>query len=117
MALGRCARAFGGNLLGGARLTAVQPWVLATVAGLLLHTLSHDAIGPTAPSTGGRIIDMLAGWAGLLLATVGAEEGGWTERFPTGLRACGIVVLALLIAARSFWPRRHAPEAGHDHPH
>ncbi len=117
VALATAIGAFGGNLLGGARLTAVQPWVLATVAGLLLHALSHDAIGPPAPSTGGRVIDMLAGWAGLLLATVGAEEGGWTERFPTGLRACGIVVLALLIAARSFWPRRHAAEAGHDHPH
>ena len=117
VALATVAGALGGNLLGGARLTAVQPWVLATVAGLLLHALSHDALGPTSPSTGGRVADMIAGWAGLLLAAVGSEEGDWSDRIPTGLRACGVVGMALLIAARSFWPRRHAPEGGHDHPH
>jgi hypothetical protein len=117
VALATVAGALGGNLLGTARLTAVQPWVLATVAGLLLHALSHDVLEPAAHSTGGRVADTLAGWAGLFLALLGTEEGGWIERVPTVLRAFGVVALAAVIAARSFWPRRRAPEAGHDHPH
>lgn len=117
VALATVAGALGGNLLGTARLTAVQPWILATVAGLLLHALSHDALAPTSPRLGGRVADTFAGWAGLLLAAVGTEEGGWIEHVPLGLRACGVVVLASGIAARSFWPRRPAAEAGHDHPH
>ncbi len=115
VALATCAGALGGNLLGTARLTSVQPWILATVAGLLLHALSHDVLEPASQTRGGRIADMIAGWAGLLLALLGVEEGGWIDRIPVALRAFGFVALAAVIAARSFW--RRAPAAGHDHPH
>lgn len=115
VALATVAGALGGNLLGTARLTAVQPWILATVAGLLLHALSHDVLESTPQTNGGRIADTLAGWAGLVLALVGTEEGGWIEHVPVALRAFGVVALAALIAARSF--RRRGPVAGHDHPH
>ena len=115
VALATCAGALGGNLLGTARLTAIQPWILATVAGLLLHALSHDALEPASPTNGGRVVDMLAGWAGLALALLGTEERGWIERVPAAFRAVGVVALAGVIAARSFW--RREPSAGHDHPH
>lgn len=106
--------AVAGSLIGSARLVAVQPWLLAAVAGLLLHALSHDALAAPARSTKARAGDTFAGWAGLALATLGVERGGWIEQVPAGLRAAGIVVLAGAIAARSFVSRPHAHgEHGH----
>ncbi len=117
VALATVAGALGGNLLGTARLAAVQPWILASVAGLLLHALSHDARAPTSQSLGGRIADAFAGWAGLLLAALGIEEGGWTHHLPVALQIGGGVVLAAAIVVRSFLPQRAASHAEHDHPH
>jgi ZIP family zinc transporter len=97
-----------GSLIGAARLVAVQPWILATVAGLLLHALAHDAVAPPSASLGARAGDALAGWAGLALALLGVERGGWIDRVPTALRGAGIAVLAGAIAARSFWGGRAA---------
>lgn len=103
-----------GSLLGAARLVTVQPWLLAAVAGVLLHALAHDALAAPSTSLGARAADTLAGWAGLLLALLGVEQGGWIERIPWALRAAGIAVLAGAIAARSFAGRAH--EHGHHHP-
>lgn len=91
----------------GARLAAVQPWVLAAVAGLLLHALSHDALASPPASARARVADMMAGWGGLALATVGVEKGGVIDQVPAPLRAGALVLLASLIAARSFHPRAH----------
>jgi zinc transporter ZupT len=97
-----------GSLMGGARLAAAQPWLLAVVAGLLLHALSHDALPAPPPSLQARAGDVLAGWAGLALATLGVERGGWFDRVPLALRAASIVALAGAIAARSLVGRVHA---------
>jgi hypothetical protein len=119
VALATVAGALAGNLVGTARLAAVQPWILATVAGLLLHALSHDALGVPAPTTVARTIETGAGWAGLLVAIVGVEPGGWVDEIPPVVRVVGLLVLAALIAARSFWSRAHAhgPEHGHEPGH
>jgi len=106
--LATVAGALGGNLIGAARLTAVQPWILATVAGLLLHALSHDALAPPSATLPARIADTVAGWVGVALAVMGVEENSWLDRVPRAVRILGIVVLAGAIAARSFVPRaRH----------
>lgn len=102
-----------GTQMGGARLSSVQPWLLASVAGLLLHALSHDVIGAPSVSTKARVGDTLAGWAGLLLAVLGVEDGGWIEGIPVAARVAGTAVLAGAIAARSFMPRGH--KHAHDH--
>jgi hypothetical protein len=96
-----------GTLIGGARLVAVQPWLLAAVAGLLLHALSHDVLAAPSASLRARAGDTLAGWAGLALATFGVEPGGWVDHVPWGLRTAGIAVLAGAVAARSFFGRVH----------
>lgn len=96
-----------GTFIGGARLVTVQPWLLAAVAGLLLHALSHDALAPPSISTRARVGDTLAGWAGLGLAAAGIEHGGWIESIPIPLRIVGTAVLAGAIAARSFVSRSH----------
>jgi ZIP family zinc transporter len=97
-----------GSLLGAARLSAVQPWLLAVVAGLLLHALSHDALAAPLLSGSARTLDTLAGWAGLALASFGVEDHGWAEHVPSGLRAVAVLVLAGAIAARSFLGREQA---------
>ncbi len=108
--------ALAGSLLGGARLVAVQPWLLAAVAGLLLHALSHDALAAPAASWRARAGDTVAGWAGLLLSTLGVEDGGWVERVPWALRAAAIAVLAGAIAARSLLGRRAQGTGQQVHP-
>ncbi len=103
-----------GSLVGTAQLSAVQPWLLGLVAGLLLHALSHDVMIPAGESRQARVFDMLAGWAGLLVATVGIEEGDWLEKVPSSIRIAGFVALAGVIALKSFWWRGTKP---HDHAH
>jgi ZIP family zinc transporter len=107
-----------GTLIGTARLVSVQPWLLALVAGLLLHALSHDALAPPSVSLKARVGDTLAGWAGLALAAAGIERGGWIESIPVPLRVACTVVLAGAIAARSFIARSGDSHAhgGHSHP-
>jgi ZIP family zinc transporter len=105
-----------GTFLGGARLTSMQPWLLAAVAGLLLHALSHDALPPRSVSTRARVTDTVAGWAGLSLAVLGVEHGGWIESIPVPLRLAGTLVLAGAIAARSFLSRAR-PHAHGEHGH
>jgi hypothetical protein len=102
-----------GPFVGEARLVTVQPWILAAVAGLLLHALSHDVLAPPGSSTGARLADMLAGWTGLGMAIVGVEHGGWLDRVPLAGRIAGVALIAGAIAARSFLARAHP----HPHPH
>jgi ZIP family zinc transporter len=97
-----------GPFIGGARLVTVQPWILAVVAGLLLHALSHDALAAPGETTRARLADMLAGWAGLGIASAGVEHGGWLDRIPLAGRVAGVVLIAGAIAARSFLARGHA---------
>jgi hypothetical protein len=116
VALATVAGALGGSLVGAARLTAVQPWILSLVAGLLLHALAHDALEPPGASTPTRIADTVAGWIGLLLAVMGVEQGSWLSEVPRWAQIAGVVVLAGAIAARSFWPRRHRHDEPEEHP-
>ncbi|MFO0762367.1 MAG: hypothetical protein U0359_38360 [Byssovorax sp.] len=117
VALATAAGALAGNLIGGSHLDTAGPWILATVAGLLLHALSHDALAAPGTSTLARSADTGAGWAGLLVAVLGVEPGSWVDKIPAAVRITGLGVLAALIAARSFWPRSHAPGAEHGHHH
>jgi ZIP family zinc transporter len=107
--------AVAGSAIGAVRLAAVQPWLLAAVAGLLLHALSHDALGTPHVTLGARAGDTLAGWAGLALALVGVEHGTFLDGISWPLRTAGLVVLAGAIAARSF-AGRQVPARQHDHP-
>lgn len=106
--------ALGGNLVGAAQLEAVQPWVLATVAGLLLHALSHDALAAPPETKRGRVVDATAGLVGLGVAVLGVEDTGWLATVPLAVRVAGVVVLGAAIAARSLVPRK---ARGHAHPH
>jgi hypothetical protein len=110
VALATFAGALCGVLVGAGRLVAVQPWILAAVAGLLLHALAHDALASPGASVYARAGETLAGWAGLLVALLGVEDGGWLIAAPLAAQIAVIVAAAIAIAARSFWPR-----APHEH--
>lgn len=109
VALATVAGAFAGNLVGAARLEAVEPWILATIAGVLLHALAHDPAAPAAtpPTRSARVLDAAAGLVGLVVALVGVEEHGWTQLIPVPAQVAGIALVAAAIIARSF-RRPHA---------
>jgi hypothetical protein len=108
VAFATIAGALLGNLIGEHRLSAIEPWILASVAGLLLHALSHDALPTKAASTPARLVNVAAGWAGLLVAVLGVEEGSWLAQVPGWARTAGVVVLAGVIAALILWVRPRA---------
>jgi ZIP family zinc transporter len=111
VALATAAGAFAARLVGATRIAAVEPWLIATVAGILLHALSHEALASAAATTASRTAEAVAGLLGLALAVAGVESTGWIQHIPWALRAVGVALLAGLIIARSFVPIR----AGHRH--
>jgi ZIP family zinc transporter len=107
------AGALAGSLVGTAELEAIEPWLLASVAGLLLHALAHDAFAEPVGGLAERTGDAAAGLLGVALAVSGVEEGGWVASVPWPLRAVGIALLGAVILARSFWGMKRG--AGHEH--
>ncbi len=105
-----------GSLLAAERLHTVQPWILASIAGLLLHALFHDAFPRPTGGTRGRVAHALAGWLGVALALTGVEAGGWVEDLGSVLRIGAILVMALGVLFWSFFGAE-ASAADHDHEH
>lgn len=107
-----------GSLLAAERLQAMQPWILASIAGLLLHALFHDAFPRPTGGTRGRIAHALAGWLGVALALTGVEPGGWVEDLGSVLRIGAVALMALGVLFWSFLgAEASASEGAHDHAH
>ena len=102
-----------GSVLGADQLATVEPWILATIAGLLLHALAHDAFPEPPVGALGRVFDATAGLAGLSLALIGVEDHGWSQEIPVWLQVLGVVVVAGAIVLRSL--RRSKAGGGHVH--
>ncbi|HJL19992.1 MAG TPA: permease [Sandaracinaceae bacterium LLY-WYZ-13_1] len=109
------------NLVPTALFEAVEPWVTAAVAGLLLHVLAHDWLPGAAPRRGwARVADLLAVAAafGLVLASGHDHHGGSDVRARVGASLldlsletapallAGLVLGALLSAWGSRLPSR-----------
>jgi hypothetical protein len=115
--------AFVGTLLEADVLDVAGPWLLATIAGLLLHTLLHDAFPRPKGGTASRLVHAAAGWLGLGIALTGVEHGGehggWVEGLGATLRVGGIAILALAILVLSLVaaPAADEPATGPHHPH
>jgi zinc transporter ZupT len=89
------------DLVGAARLATVRPWLVAAVAGLLLHALTH------APKVGeegarSRVTEIVAGLVGLSLALVSLEHDGWVLYLGWPLRVLGVVVLVAAVVAKGL---------------
>ena len=104
-----------GSTVGATALAAAQPWILAAVAGILLHALSHDALAAPGAGFAAKAADTGAGWAGLAIAALGVEEGAWLDRVHWSLRVAAIALVGVAIAARSFWPRAEGSASRYVH--
>lgn len=114
VALATAVGAFLGNLVGGTHWAMVEPWALATVAGLLLHALAHDVRPSPLTSTAARALDASAGFAGLVVAAIGIEESDWVQAITPPVRFAAIGAALALVIARSFLARPRAAVA-HEH--
>ncbi|KYF52993.1 hypothetical protein BE08_21650 [Sorangium cellulosum] len=112
IALATVIGAFATRLVDAERFEAVEPWVLAAVAGLLLHALSHEAVASGPATTLSRAGEATGGLLGLILATIGIDEEEWVQEIPVAVRIATLFVLVGLILLRSYGPRRAA-----EHPH
>lgn len=113
VALATVAGAFASRIVGAANIEALGPWLIAVVAGILLHALSHEALASDAATPRARAAEAAAGLLGLAVAVAGVEDEGWIRAIPVAVRIAGVVLLAALVVARSFsWlragPRHHA---------
>ncbi|MDI1477049.1 hypothetical protein [Polyangium sp. y55x31] len=90
------------DLVGAARIASIRPWLVAAVAGLLLHALSH------APKAGeesarSRVTEIVAGLVGLSIALVSLEHDGWVLYLGWPLRILGLVVLVAVVVAKGLF--------------
>lgn len=108
IALATVIGAFATRLVEAERFEAVEPWVLAAVAGLLLHALSHEAVASGPATTLSRAGEATGGLLGLILATIGIDEEEWVQEIPVAVRIATLFVLVGLILLRSYGPRRAA---------
>ncbi|WP_437979172.1 hypothetical protein WMF11_24995 [Sorangium sp. So ce295] len=96
------------RLIGEQRFESAEPWVLATIAGLLVHAVSHEAIASRAETPASRAGEAAGGLLGLALGVLGVDEEAWVRRLPSGFGVAGLVLLAALVLLRSYGPRRAA---------
>lgn len=117
VALATVAGGLSGNLLGNERIAQIKPWLLATVAGLLLHAVSHEMRPHEASSLRGRLGASFAGLLGLSLAVAGIDSSdAWVAAVPWPLRVLGLALMGAAIVALCFSTRRaadHHPGAAH----
>jgi hypothetical protein len=100
-----------GALVGAesAAFASFEPWVVAVVAGLLLHALAHGGSEPSRAATPGtRAGDFFAAAAGLGLAMFGVEDDSWIAALPWPARAGAIAVCAAGFALRDLARRSPA---------
>lgn len=90
------------EMIDASLLTAVKPWLVAAVAGLLLHALLHGTKRAEDGDLRGRITDAVAGLLGLSVAVLSLEPDGWIRFVPWSLRIVGFVVMAAVVVARWF---------------
>jgi zinc transporter ZupT len=83
-------------------LTSVKPWLVAAVAGLLLHALLHGTKRAEDDDLRGRITDVVAGLLGLSVAVLSLEPDGWVRFVSWPLRIALLVVMAAAVVARVF---------------
>ncbi len=90
------------GLVGATRIATVKPWLLAAVAGLLLHALSHAPKIGEESGARTRVTEIVAGLVGLGLALVSLEHDGWLQHVTWPIRVLGLVVLVGAVVAKGL---------------
>ncbi|WP_206079525.1 hypothetical protein [Polyangium spumosum] len=89
------------DLVGEERLAAVRPWLVASVAGLLLHALTHaPKVGDE--NTRSRVTEIVAGLVGLSIALVSLEPDGWVLHLGWPVRVLGVVLLVAAVVVKGL---------------
>lgn len=114
-ALATTIGAFSIDFVGSARVATMRPWLIASVAGLLLHALTHasththhHAHAHTHQEDGRKLKELLAGLLGIGLAIASLESDGWVRALSWPLRGAGLFVLASAVALKTYWPKKDA---------
>jgi hypothetical protein len=89
------------DMIGASTLETVKPWLVAAVAGLLLHALLHGS-KRTEEELRHRVTDAVAGLVGLFVVVASLEPDGWLRLVSWPLRIVGLMVLAAGVVARGF---------------
>lgn len=85
-----------------------KPWLVAAVAGLLLHALFHGTKRADEDDMRGRITDVVAGLLGLSVAVLSLEPDGWVRLVSWPLRLALLAALVVVIVVRGFVRTSHA---------
>lgn len=85
-----------------------KPWLVAAVAGLLLHALLHGTEQSEEFDTRRRIGDIVAGLLGLSVSVLSLEPDGWVRMVSWPLRIALLVVMVAAVIVRGFVRTNHA---------
>ncbi len=89
-------------------ITKGKPWLVAAVAGLLLHALLHNVKRSEEVDLRGRITDIIAGLLGLSVAVLSLEQDGWVRHVSWPLRLALLVAMVAAVIIRGFVRTNHA---------
>jgi len=98
------------EVLDAAIIAQAKPWLVAAVAGLLLHALfhEHETKRPDEQDMRRRITDIVAGLLGLSIAILSLEPDGWVRLISWPLRIAILGVSIAAVIARVFVRTNHA---------
>lgn len=93
-----------------ANIAQAKPWLVAAVAGLLLHALFHDheTKRPDEQDLRRRITDIVAGLLGLSIVVLSLEPDGWVRLVSWPLRIAILGAAIAAVIARVFVRTNHA---------
>ncbi len=91
------------DVVGASRIATMKPWLIASVAGLLLHALTH---APSRDAKSAKTTEVIAGLLGLAVALASLEKDGWLRHIGWPLRGLGVLVLAIAVVVKTTWPKK-----------
>lgn len=97
------------DLFDASTLESIKPWLVASVAGLLLHALLHGNKRTEEDDLRHRITDAIAGLLGLVVVVASLEPDGWVRLVSWPLRIVALIVLGAAVVVRGFVRTGHTP--------
>jgi zinc transporter ZupT len=96
------------EVINPASIAQGKPWLVAAVAGLLLHALFHETKRPDEDDLRSRVTDVAASLVGLAVSVVSLEPDGWIRLISWPLRLALLGALIIAVVARVFVRTNHA---------
>lgn len=96
------------DMVDASLVTQGKPWLVAAVAGLLLHALLHGVKRSEEVDMRGRITDIIAGLLGLSVAVLSLEQDGWVRHISWPLRLALLAAMVAVVIVRGFVRTNHA---------